>query len=112
VRISIAEFNAEAPHYACMKLLRCHLLLAIGLWVWVAHAQQSNEKSASPPTDKSGPHSSPLQTMAPPLTGPAPDMQKVADARVGTRSITQKFERDERTPNGGWVWVKSEQPGY
>jgi hypothetical protein len=85
-----------------MKLLCCRVLLAAGLWVPAVRAQQPDEKVASPSANSPSQQSFPSQqTGSSTNPRPAPEMQQVADALVGTWSITQKFEPDEWTPNGG-----------
>jgi hypothetical protein len=100
--ISIAKSTGEAAHSASMKMLRYHLLLVIVLAVCSTYAQEAKTKSASPSPNNSGLQPLPSQQSSSISDNrPAPEIQQAAQALVGTWSITQKFEPDEWTPNGG-----------
>ena len=82
------------------SLLICVLFVAC-LCSAPAYAQQKEKKPASPPASK--PHKQPATPQAPatPAPQPAHEIQKLAKALTGRWSIREKFEPDERMPDGG-----------
>lgn len=84
-----------------MKFLRYPFPLLIGVFVSLAHAQQPEKKPASPSENRSASQLSPSPMPARQTPHPSSEMQRVADALIGTWSIAEKYEPDEWTPKGG-----------
>lgn len=83
-----------------MKALLFLLLVVVGVFTPIARAQEE-KKAANPPVSQTSNPSSTSQAPERRMPQSGPEMQRLISALEGSWSITEKYDPDTRTPNGG-----------